>query len=109
MRKKHEVKKELDQKRSEMNTLLADKEKREEFRSVAEEVERLTDELNAILIDEAAGRAAAYSEAETNNFRKVAKEFSFAKFIREASGENGSTLTGVEAEMAQEAEKEAKR
>lgn len=109
MRKKHEVKKELDQKRSEMNTLLADKEKKEEFRSVAEEVERLTDELNAILIDEAAERVAASSEAETNNFRKVAKEFSFAKFIREASGENGFTLTGVEAEMAQEAEKEAKR
>lgn len=109
MRKKHEVIRELEQKRAEMNSLAGDKEKREEFRAVADKVSELVEELNAININDAAERAAATAQAERQTFNNVARNFSFAKFIREASGENGAKLTGVEAEMAQEAEKEAKR
>lgn len=109
MRKKHEVTRELEQERTRMNELLSDKDKRDEFRSSADRVSELVEELNAINLNEAAERAAATAQADQQNIRDVAKDFSFAKFIREASGENGSQLTGVEAEMAQEAEKEAKR
>ena len=109
MRKKHEVTRELEQERTRMNELLSDKDKRDEFRSSADKVSELVEELNAINLNEAAERAAATAQADQQNIRDVAKNFSFAKFIREASGENGSQLTGVEAEMAQEAEKEAKR
>lgn len=109
MRKKHEVTRELEQERTRMNELLSDKDKRDEFRSSADRVSELVEELNAINLNEAAERAAATAQADQQNIRDVAKNFSFAKFIREASGENGSQLTGVEAEMAQEAEKEAKR
>lgn len=109
MRKKHEVMRELEQERTRMNELLSDKDKRDEFRSLADRVSELVEELNAINLNEAAERAAATAQADQQNIRDVAKDFSFAKFIREASGENGSQLTGVEAEMAQEAEKEAKR
>lgn len=109
MRKKHEVTRELEQERTRMNELLSDKDKRDEFRSSADRVSELVEELNAINLNEAAERAAATAQADQQNIRDVAKNFSFAKFIREASGENGSQLTGAEAEMAQEAEKEAKR
>ncbi len=109
MRKKHEVTRELEQEKKKMNDLLSDKDKREEFRASADKVSELIEELNAINLNEAAERASAEAQNEQQNIRDVAKNFSFAKFIREASGENGSQLTGVEAEMAQEAEKEAKR
>lgn len=109
MRKKHEVTRELEQERTRMNELLNDKDKRDEFRASADKVSDLVEELNAINLNEAAEKAAAEAQADQQNIRDVAKNFSFAKFIREAAGENGSQLTGVEAEMAQEAEKEAKR
>lgn len=109
MRKKHEVLRELNQERFLMNSLASDKDKKEEFQRSAEKVSELVEELNAININEAAERAAATAEAGSNDFKEVSRNFSFAKFIREASGENGSQLTGVEAEMAQEAVREAAR
>lgn len=100
---------ELEQEKKNMNELLENKDKREEFRAAADKVSELVEELNAINLNEAAERAAATAQAEQKNIQESAKRFSFAKFIREAAGENGAKLTGVEAEMAQEAEKEANR
>ena len=61
-----------------MNELLSDKDKRDEFRSSADRVSELVEELNAINLNEAAERAAATAQADQQNIRDVAKNFSFA-------------------------------
>lgn len=76
MRKKHEVTRELEQERTRMNELLSDKDKRDEFRSSADRVSELVEELNAINLNEAAERAAATAQADQQNIRDVAKNFS---------------------------------
>lgn len=83
----------------------------DEIRSATELVERLTDELNAINVAEAAERAAVAARADQNNpeIRDIARRFSMAKFIRELSGENGIQLTGLEAEVARMGQEEAER
>lgn len=66
----------------------------------------LNQELRDALIVEAAERAAAqnsFSQQETEEVQR----FSFAKFLREASDPSAG-LTGLEAEMSQEAVREAK-
>lgn len=109
MRKKKEVMRELHQKAEELKALYGDKDKVEELRACTEKVEELTDELNQISRQEAAERALATAQAEGDETREISREFRFSKFIRELSGENGEKLTGVEAEVAQMGEAEAKR
>lgn len=83
----------------------------DEIRAAAETVRTLTEELNTVNIEEAARRAAAEAEANANNpeLQQVAQRFSMAKFIRELGGENGASLTGVEAEVARMGAEEAAR
>lgn len=112
MREKKQVTRELSQALESLRTI-REKEgvNAEEIRKSAEVVERLTDELNTINITEAAERAAvqAKSDMENPEIKQIAQRFSMAKFIRELSGENGITLTGVEAEVARMGAEEAER
>lgn len=112
MREKKQVTRELSQALESLRTI-REKEgvNAEEIRKSAEAVERLTDELNAINITEAAERAAvqAKSDMENPEIKQIAQRFSMAKFIRELSGENGITLTGLEAEVARMGAEEAER
>lgn len=109
MRKKNEVTREVAETRKKIEELISDPNKREDLRTATDALGSLVDELNAINMNEAAERAAATAEAETKSFKNLAKNFSFAKFIREASGENNQSLTGAEREVAEEAQKEAQR
>lgn len=108
MRKKKDVMHELDQAVKRMNELSADP-KGDEFRSAVERVQALTDELNSINVSEAAERAVATAAAEQKDAKELIQRFSFTKFIREAAGENGDKLTGVESEVAQLGAEEAKK
>lgn len=112
MREKKQVTRELSQALESLRTI-REKEgvNAEEIRKSAEAVERLTDELNAINITEAAERAAVQAKSDMQNpeIKQIAQRFSMAKFIRELSGENGITLTGVEAEVARMGAEEAER
>lgn len=106
MRKKNEVLRDLDQAVTRMNELSADPEKRAELTEATENVRILTDELNTITVSEEAERAAARAQAENDETRDIAKQFRFSKFIREA-GEG--KLTGVELEVSQMGEREARQ
>lgn len=102
MRKTHEIKREM----SDLLRIVKNQETTEEARAAAYiKLESLTNELQRNALLEASERALA-----ANSFSKEEKEavarFSFLKFMREAV--NGS-LTGLEEEMAQEAQKEAAR
>ena len=81
----------------------------DELRQAQDTLQRLTDELNMINMSEAADRAALEAMQQGKEVGEVAKKFRFAKFVREAAGENGAHLTGVEAEVAQMAQEEATR
>lgn len=112
MREKKQVVREL----SQAANALREIRKREgatadEIRNATDLVEKLTDELNVINVQEAAERAAAQAQTDAKNpeLQDVARRFSMAKFIRELSGENGITLTGVEAEVARMGAEEAQR
>ena len=83
----------------------------DEIREATERTRALTDELNTLNVAEAARRAAAEAESNAADpaVQDVARRFSMAKFIRELGGENGATLTGVEAEVARMGAEEAAR
>ena len=100
MRKSHEIAADLRAKMAEAQAE-TDAAKRE---ALAAEVESLTQELREAQVDEAAQRALLSQRTLTETEKKELKRFSLAKFIREAAGSKG--LTGFEAEMSQEAEKE---
>ncbi|MDR2919695.1 MAG: phage major capsid protein [Tannerella sp.] len=106
MRKKKEVQRELQQALDNVRALKNDPEKQEEYRSALDTVQSLTDELNGIVIAEAAERALAENTVDQET-EQAARRFSIVKFIREL-GTNG-ILTGVEAEMSQLAFEEATR
>ncbi len=100
MRKSHEIAADL---RAKMDALQAetDAAKRE---ALAAEVETLTTELREAQAEEAAQRALLSQRTLTAPEQKELKRFSIAKFLREAASKQG--LTGFEAEMNQEADKE---
>lgn len=99
MRKSHEIAADLN---ARMASLQAetDAAKRE---ALAAEVESLTNELREAQVEEAAQRALLNQRTLSPEEKKELKRFSLSKFIREAAGKG---LTGFEAEMSQEAEKE---
>ena len=99
MRKSHEIAADLRAKMAEAQAE-TDAAKRE---ALAAEVESLTQELREAQVDEAAQRALLSQRTLTETEKKELKRFSLSKFIREAAGKG---LTGFEAEMSQEAEKE---
>ncbi len=107
MRKKKDVQHELSQLSSDIRALQGNKEKETEYRSALEKMRTLTDELNEINTHEAAERALADSKLDKET-AQAARQFSFAKFLREL-GEEGGSLTGVEKEMADLAREEANR
>lgn len=75
-------------------------------KTLAEEAERLTNELNEANIEEAARRALANKRVLSPKEEKEVRQFSISKFLREAQHD---ALTGIEAEMAKEGEAEFKR
>lgn len=99
MRKSHEIAADLN---ARMASLQAetDAAKRE---ALAAEVESLTNELREAQVEEAAQRALLNQRALSPEEKKELKRFSLAKFIREAAT---NQLSGFEAEMNQEADKE---
>lgn len=99
MRKSHEIAADLN---ARMASLQAetDAAKRE---ALAAEVESLTNELREAQVEEAAQRALLNQRTLSPEEKKELKRFHLSKFIREAAGKG---LTGFEAEMSQEAEKE---
>ena len=100
MRKSHEIAADLN---ARMASLQAetDAAKRE---ALAAEVESLTQELREAQVEEAAQRALLSQRTLSEPEKKELRQFSIAKFLREAATREG--LTGFEAEMSQEAEKE---
>lgn len=100
MRKSHEIAADLN---ARMASLQAetDAAKRE---ALAAEVESLTKELREAQVEEAAQRAMLNQRTLSPEQKKELKRFSLNKFLREAAA--GKGLTGFEAEMNQEAEKE---
>lgn len=100
MRKSHEIAADLN---ARMASLQAetDAAKRE---ALAAEVESFTNELREAQVEEAAQRALLNQRTLSPEEKKELKRFSLTKFIREAASSHG--LTGFEAEMNQEADKE---
>lgn len=100
MRKSHEIAADLN---ARMASLQAetDAAKRE---ALAAEVESLTNELREAQVEEAAQRALLNQRTLSPEEKKELKRFSLSKFIREAASTQG--LSGFEAEMNQEADKE---
>lgn len=107
MRKKHEVQRDLTQALNSKKEFEGKEGKEEELERAIADVQKLTQEMNSIIIDEAAERALAASQG-SKEMKETAAKFSFGKFIRQISEENVK-LDGVELEMAQEAVKEAER
>lgn len=99
MRKSHEIAADLDARNVALQAE-TDAAKRE---ALAGEVESLTNELRVAQIEEAAQRALLNQRTLSPEEKKELKRFSITKFIREAASKG---LTGFEAEMNQEAEKE---
>ena len=75
-------------------------------KTLAEEADRLTNELNEANVEEAARKALANQRVLSPKEKEELKSFSISKFLREAQHDN---LTGIEAEMAKEGEAEFKR
>ena len=75
-------------------------------KTLAEEADRLTNELNEANVEEAARKALANKRVLSPKEEKEIRNFSISKFLREAQHDN---LTGVEAEMAKEGEAEFQR
>ena len=75
-------------------------------KTLAEEADRLTNELNEANVEEAARKALANKRVLSPKEEQEIRNFSISKFLREAQHDN---LTGVEAEMAKEGEAEFKR
>lgn len=102
MRKSKDIKNEI----SENLVLVKNQETEQEVRAASlEKLESLNNELRDAQVAEAAERSLAgttFSDQEVNEVRN----FSFVKFLREAADKG---LTGLEAEMAEEAKKEASR
>lgn len=112
MREKKQVTRELSQALENLRTIQGKEgATADEIRQATDVVSRLTDELNTINITEAAERATAQAQSDADNpeIQNIAQRFSMAKFIRELSGENGITLSGVEAEVARMGAEEAAR
>ena len=100
MRKSYEIAEDL---KARMASLEAetDAAKRE---ALAAEVENFTQELREAQVDESAERALLSQRQLSEPEKKELRQFSIAKFLREASSREG--LEGFEAEMNEEAQKE---
>lgn len=75
-------------------------------KTLAGEVENLTNEFNEASVSEAARKALANQRVLSPKEEKDVRSFSISKFLREAQHDN---LTGIEAEMAKEGEAEFQR
>ena len=102
MRNSNEISLELDAKVRELEAC----QDAAQRKTLAEEADRLTNELNEANIEEAARRALANKRVLSPKEEKDVRSFSISKFLREAQHDN---LTGIEAEMAKEGEAEFKR
>ncbi len=109
MRSLKEVRHELETQQSRLRSMEEGQSTAEELTAQTAVVKGLVDELNMLLVNEAAERAMAQASAERNDeeLKAVASRFSMAKFIRELGDQRG--LTGVEAEVAKMGEEEAAR
>lgn len=72
--------------------------------ALAEEIRTLTNELQEAQVNEAAARALANQRVLTPNEKKDLQRFSISKFLRQAAEGH---MDGIEAEMNEEARKEA--
>jgi hypothetical protein len=75
-------------------------------KTLAGEVENLTNEFNEASVSESARKALANQRVLSPKEKEEVRSFSISKFLREAQHDN---LTGIEAEMAKEGEAEFKR
>lgn len=109
MRSLKEVRHELETQQSRLRSMEEGQSTAEELTAQTAVVKGLVDELNMLLVNEAAERAMAQASADRNDeeLKAVASRFSMAKFIRELGDQRG--LTGVEAEVAKMGEEEAAR
>lgn len=109
MRSLKEVRHELETQQSRLRSMEEGQSTAEELTAQTAVVKGLVDELNMLLVNEAAERAMAQASAARNDeeLKAVASRFSMAKFIRELGDQRG--LTGVEAEVAKMGEEEAAR
>lgn len=102
MRNSNEISAELDTRMAEFESCQDVAQRK----TLAENIEGLTRELQDAQIDEAARKALANQRVLTPKEEKEVRSFSISKFLREAQHDS---LTGVEAEMAKEGEVEFKR
>ncbi len=102
MRNSNEISAELDAKMREFEAC----QDAAQRKTLAGEVESLTNEFNEASVSEAARKALANKRVLTPEEEKDVRRFSISKFLREAQHD---ALTGVEAEMAKEGEAEFKR
>ena len=102
MRNSNEISAELDAKMREFEAC----QDAAQRKTLAGEVESLTNEFNEASVSEAARKALANKRVLTPDEEKDVRRFSISKFLREAQHD---ALTGVEAEMAKEGEAEFKR
>ena len=102
MRNSNEISAELDAKVRELEAC----QDAAQRKTLAEEADRLTNELNEANVEEAARKALANKRVLSPKEKEEIRQFSISKFLREAQHDN---LTGIEAEMAKEGEAEFKR
>ncbi len=109
MRSLKEVRHELEREQSRLRSMDGGSATAEELSAQTSVVKGLVDELNMVMVQDAADRAMAQSESERQDasLRQLSGRFSMAKFIRELGDQRG--LTGVEAEVAKMGEEEAAR
>ena len=99
MRKSHEIAADLNARLASLQTE-TDAAKRD---ALTAEIESLTQELREAQVDEAAQRALLSQRKLTSSEKREIKRFSITKFLREAAA---GQLTGIEAEMHEEARRE---
>ena len=102
MRNSNEISAELDAKLRELEACQEEAQRK----TLAGDVEKLTRELGDAQIEEAARKALANQRVLSPKEKEEIRAFSISKFLREAQHDS---LTGLEAEMAKEGEKEFKR
>lgn len=103
MKKEDEIKRELSTAIENYDNLVKEG-KKEEARQAAVKIKDLSDDLNAERIAEA-GRKETAAKSMTEKEKKEINQFSYRKFMLEAAAKK---LSGFEAEMAEEAKREAR-
>ncbi|OAV64755.1 putative phage phi-C31 gp36 major capsid-like protein [Bacteroidales bacterium Barb7] len=109
MRKKHEIQKDLVKAQSDANELFGQSDKLEQYNAAKADADRFIAEMNHFIINEQADLA-LLAASGSKEMKQIANRFSFVKFFNQIGAQSGRSnpLDGVEAEMVQEAKKEAK-